>query len=68
MLFNSFSHIKEWKEDKYRKIPSYQVFLLEGWKINQKNLWLGLIELAKQNISSKYFLYTLYLKLTSTKL
>ena len=39
----------EWKEDEYRKIHSDLELILEGQKINQKDLRLGFIGLAKQN-------------------
>ena len=46
---SDFTKIKEWKENEYRKICSDLQLLLEGQKINQKDLRLGFIELAKQN-------------------
>jgi len=38
-----------WKEDESRKIRSDLQLLLEGQKINQKDLRLGFIGLANQN-------------------
>ena len=51
---SDFNKIKEelthrWKEDEYRKILSDLQLILEGQKINQKDLRLGFIGLAKQN-------------------
>jgi hypothetical protein len=46
---SDFNKIKEWKENEYRKIRSDLQLLLEGQKINQKDLRLGFIGLAKQN-------------------
>lgn len=46
---NDFNKMKEWKEDEYRKICSDLELILEGQKINQKDLRLGFIGLAKQN-------------------
>ena len=43
-----FNKMKEWKEDEYRKIRSDLELILEGQKINQKDLRLGFIGLAKQ--------------------
>jgi site-specific recombinase XerD len=40
--------MKEWKEDEYRKIRYDLELILEGQKINQKDLRLGFIGLAKQ--------------------
>ena len=44
-----FNRIKEWKENEYTKIRSDLELILEGQKINQKDLRLGFIGLAKQN-------------------
>jgi len=46
---SDLNKIKEWKEDEYRKIVSDLKLILEGQKINQKDLRLGFIGLAKQN-------------------
>ena len=46
---NNSNKITEWKEDEYEKIHSDLNFLLEGQRINQKDLRLGFIGLAKQN-------------------
>jgi hypothetical protein len=51
---SDFNKIKEeltqrWEEDKYRKILSDLQLILEGQKINQKDLRLGFIGLVKQN-------------------
>ena len=44
-----FNRIKEWKENEYKKICSDLDLILESQKINQKDLRLGFIGLAKQN-------------------
>ena len=44
-----FNRIKEWKENEYKKIRSGLELILESQKINQKDLRLEFIELAKQN-------------------
>jgi site-specific recombinase XerD len=46
---NNSNKITEWKENGYEKIYSDLNLLLEGQKINQKDLQLGFIGLAKQN-------------------
>lgn len=46
---SDFNKMKEWKEEEYRKIRSDLGLILEGQKINQKDLRLGFIGLAKQN-------------------
>jgi hypothetical protein len=46
---SNFNKLKEWKENEYRKIRFDLQLLLEGQKINQKDLRLGFIGLAKQN-------------------
>ena len=45
---SDFNKMKEWKEDEYRKIRYDLELILEGQKINQKDLRLGFIGLAKQ--------------------
>ena len=42
-----FNRIKEWKENEYKKIRSDLELILESQKINQKDLRLGFIGLAK---------------------
>lgn len=37
------------KKEEYRKTCSNLKFIVEGQKMNQKNLYLGFIRLAKQN-------------------
>ena len=44
-----FNRIKEWKENEYKKIRSDLELILESQKIDQKDLRLGFIGLAKQN-------------------
>jgi len=44
-----FNKLKKWKEEEYRKIRSDLGLILEGQKINQKDLRLGFIGLATQN-------------------
>ena len=44
-----FNRIKEWKENEYKKIRSDLELILDSQKINQKDLRLGFIGLAKQN-------------------
>ena len=46
---NDSSKLEKWKEDEYKEIRSDLQFLLEGQKMNQKDLRLGFIGLAKQN-------------------
>ena len=46
---DDFNKLKKWKEDEYQKIRSDLVLILEGQKINQKDLRLGFIGLANQN-------------------
>jgi len=46
---DDFKKLKKWKEDEYRKIRSDLELILEGQKINQKDLRLGFIGLANQN-------------------
>lgn len=46
---SDFNQIEEWKEDEYIKIRSDLELILESQKINQKDLRLGFIGLAKQN-------------------
>jgi hypothetical protein len=48
---HDFNKMKEWKEDeyRYREIRSDLGLILEGQKIDQKDLRLGFIGLAKQN-------------------
>jgi site-specific recombinase XerD len=46
---NNSNKITEWKEDEYEKIHYDLNLLLEGQRINQKDLQLGFIGLAKQN-------------------
>ena len=46
---NNFKNMKEWKEDEFKKICSDLELILEGQKINQKELGLNFIGLAKQN-------------------
>jgi site-specific recombinase XerD len=46
---NNSNKITEWKEEEYEKIHSDLNLLLEGQRINQKDLRLGFIGLAKQN-------------------
>jgi hypothetical protein len=41
--------LKKWKEEEYSKIRSDLELILEGQKINQKDLRLGFIGLATQN-------------------
>ena len=42
--------LKKWKEEEYSKIRSDLGLILEGQKLNQKDLRLGFIGLATQNI------------------
>ena len=44
-----FKKLKKWKEEEYSKIRSDLGLILEGQKINQKDLRLGFIGLATQN-------------------
>jgi len=44
-----FNKLKKWKEEEYSKIRSDLGLILEGQKINQKDLRLGFIGLATQN-------------------
>ena len=44
-----FNKLKKWKEEEYSKIRSDLELILEGQKINQKDLQLGFIGLASQN-------------------
>ena len=44
-----FNKLKKWKEEEYSKIRSDLGLILEGQKINQKDLRLGFIGLAAQN-------------------
>ncbi len=44
-----FNKLKKWKEEEYIKIRSDLGLILEGQKINQKDLRLGFIGLANQN-------------------
>lgn len=44
-----FNKLKKWKKEEYIKIRSDLALLLEGQKINQKDLRLGFIGLATQN-------------------
>ena len=44
-----FNKLKKWKEEEYSKIRSDLGVILEGQKINQKDLRLGFIGLATQN-------------------
>jgi integrase len=44
-----FNRLKKWKEEEYREIRSDLKLVLEGQKINQKDLRLGFIGLATQN-------------------
>jgi len=44
-----FKELKKWKEEEYSKIRSDLGLILEGQKINQKDLRLGFIGLASQN-------------------
>lgn len=46
---NDFNKLKKWKEEEYIKIRSDLALLLEGQKINHKDLRLGFIGLATQN-------------------
>jgi hypothetical protein len=46
---NNSNKINEWEKDEYEKIHSDLNLFLKGQKINQKDLRLGLIGLAKQN-------------------
>jgi hypothetical protein len=41
--------LKKWKEDGYQKIRYDLGLLLEGHKINQKDLRLGFLGLGKEN-------------------
>ena len=43
---NDFNKLKKWKEEEYIKIRSDLALLLEGQKINQKDLRLGFIGLG----------------------
>ena len=43
-----FNKLKKWKEEEYSKIRSDLGLILEGQKINQKDLRLGFIGLATQ--------------------
>lgn len=45
----NFNKLKKWKEEEYSKIRSDLGLILEGQKINQKDLRLGFIGLATQN-------------------
>lgn len=49
MKKDDFNKLKKWKEEEYREIRSDLELLLEGQKINQKDLRLGFIGLANQN-------------------
>ena len=44
-----FNKLKKWKEGESRKISSDLKLILEGQKINQKDLRLGFLGLATQN-------------------
>jgi site-specific recombinase XerD len=44
-----FNKLKKWKEEEYSKIRSDLGLILEGQKLNQKDLRLGFIGLATQN-------------------
>ena len=44
-----FNKLKKWKKEEYSKIRSDLGLILEGQKINQKDLRLGFIGLATQN-------------------
>jgi hypothetical protein len=44
-----FNKLKKWKEEEYGKIRSDLELILDGQKLNQKDLRLGFIGLAKQN-------------------
>lgn len=44
-----FNKLKKWKEEEYSRIRSDLGLILEGQKINQKDLRLGFIGLATQN-------------------
>ena len=45
----NLNKLKKYKEEKYSKIRYDLGLILEGQKINQKDLHLGFIELAAQN-------------------
>jgi hypothetical protein len=44
-----FNKLKKWKEEEYSKIRSDLGLILEGQKLNQKDLRLGFIGLARRN-------------------
>jgi integrase len=44
-----FNTLKKWREEEYKEIRSDLELILEGQKINQKDLQLGFIGLATQN-------------------
>lgn len=44
-----FNQLKKWKQEEYSEIRSDLGLILEGQKINQKDLRLGFIGLATQN-------------------
>ena len=45
----NLNKLKKWKGEEYTKIRRYLGLILEGQKMNQKNLRLGFIELTTQN-------------------
>nr|YP_009686252.1 putative integrase/recombinase protein [Halamphora calidilacuna]QDR25077.1 putative integrase/recombinase protein [Halamphora calidilacuna] len=49
MKKQDFNKLKKWEGEEYSKIRSDLGLILEGQKINQKDLRLGLIGLARQN-------------------